>query len=173
MAHPLIKKAALIATVLGAGALAVSVTGSASAVTTTPGGAVNIASGNPIPAENAKTGSSKWQVPWTGYTVSTDLKGGEIKGFATKATATPGTTISFKVTVNKAQTFSVDIFRLGYYQGLGGRLMLHKSGIAGVHQSACTNDSSTGCWPVPIMANVGGVTGWTSHAMVRTISAAR
>jgi hypothetical protein len=160
LAHPLIKKAALIATVLGAGALAVSVTGSASAVTTTSGGAVNVAAGNPIPGENAQQGSDKWQVPWAGYQVSTDMNRGEIKGFATTATVTPGATISFKVTVNKAQTFSVDIFRLGYYKGLGGRLMLHKSGIAGVHQPACTNSSSSGMlscknWSTSYTATVG------------------
>lgn len=160
MAHPYLKRAALLATVLGVGALAVSVTGSASAATTTPGGAVNVASGNPIPAENAKTGSDKWQVPWAGYTVSDDLKGGEIKGFATKATVTAGQTISFKVTVNKAQKFSVDIFRLGYYQGLGGRQVLHAANISGVHQPACLNDTSTGMlscknWSTSYTATVG------------------
>jgi hypothetical protein len=137
----------------------VSVTGSVSAVTTS-GGAVNIASGNPIPAENAKTGTDQWRVPWPGYTVSTDMKGGEIKGFAAVATVTPGATIPFKVTVNKAQKFSVDIYRLGYYKGLGGRLMLHAANLSGVHQPNCTNDSSTGMlscanWSTSYTATVG------------------
>src|SRR5213075_2034279 len=53
-------------------------------------------------------------------------------------------TITLYVTVNPAQTYTVDIYRLGWYQGLGGRLRLHLGPLVGVSQSACAPAPDTG-----------------------------
>ncbi|MBV9103555.1 MAG: hypothetical protein JO060_08180, partial [Candidatus Eremiobacteraeota bacterium] len=42
-----------------------------------------------------------------------------------------------KITVNPAQRYAVDVFRLGHYQGLGGRLMEHLGPFDGRPQPVC------------------------------------
>jgi hypothetical protein len=97
---------------------------------------------NPIVLENQKLGSDQWQLPWAGHKVADDI-GLQIKGFAGQATVVPGHSIGFKVTVNPAQDFSIDVLRLGYYAGKGGRLMRHIGPIAGVHQPGCVSMEAT------------------------------
>ena len=70
---------------------------------------------NPVACENAKTGSqpSTWQVSGNGDQ--------SIQGYATTMSVNKGGTIRFKVKTT-ASKYHIDIFRLGYYQGLGARL---------------------------------------------------
>jgi hypothetical protein len=100
------------------------------------------AGSNPIVVENRKEGSDRWQLPWTGHKVADDI-GLQIKGFAGQATVVPGHTIGFKVAVNPAQDFSIDVLRLGYYGGKGGRLVKHIGSIAGVRQPGCVSTAAT------------------------------
>ncbi|MDQ6780011.1 MAG: hypothetical protein M3Z37_02500 [Candidatus Eremiobacteraeota bacterium] len=97
---------------------------------------------NRIMIENAHAGTDKWQLPWTGFTVSDDINL-QIKGYAGRESAEPGETVPLKVTVTPAQAFTVDVIRLGDYHGLGGRFMEHLGPIAGVHQRACGMVRST------------------------------
>jgi Bacterial Ig domain len=49
------------------------------------------------------------------------------------------------VTVNPTpQTYTIDIYRLGWYNGAGGRLMQHIDSLPGVSQPACPMDAQTG-----------------------------
>lgn len=91
---------------------------------------------NPIVIENMHQGSTKWQLPWPGYIISDDI-GLQIKGYAANEATTPGGTVAFKITTNPAQSFVVDILRLGDYEGLGGRWMEHLGPFAGVRQPKC------------------------------------
>src|SRR5690349_13190363 len=68
---------------------------------------------NPVACENAKTGTADWMV---------DSPDDTIAGYTTDISSTPGGTVSFKVKTT-ATSYRVDIFRLGYYGGLGGRLV--------------------------------------------------
>src|SRR5207249_2853512 len=52
--------------------------------------------------------------------------------------------ITFFISVNPAQNYTIDFYRFGYYGGLGARLRLHVGPIAGVHQPACPTDATTG-----------------------------
>jgi hypothetical protein len=61
----------------------------------------------------------------------------QIKGYASLPSVDVGGSITFYVTVNPAQTYTMDIYRMGYYQGLGGRLMLHVNAQSGLSQPSC------------------------------------
>jgi hypothetical protein len=91
---------------------------------------------NPVEAENTCPGSTAWQ--WTG-----DAKGpNDIEGFAVPASVTNGDTISLFVTTT-APTYSFEIFRMGWYAGLGGRLMYTSPMEPGLRQPEPTIDPQT------------------------------
>ncbi|HEV3155419.1 MAG TPA: N,N-dimethylformamidase beta subunit family domain-containing protein [Candidatus Baltobacteraceae bacterium] len=97
---------------------------------------------NRIVAENMNAGSTGWQVPWPGYWVANDNHL-QIKGYAGEESAQPGGTIPLKITTTPAQPFTVDVFRLGYYGGAGGRLMEHLGPFNGRQQAPCSIDYTT------------------------------
>jgi hypothetical protein len=94
---------------------------------------------NPIVTENTQPGTSAWELG----TEATDA-GGQIKGYASATSVNKGDPIDFFVSVNPAQTYTIDIYRMGYYQGLGGRLVAHIGALGGTQQPACPTDSTTG-----------------------------
>src|SRR4051794_28145594 len=69
---------------------------------------------NAIVSENALPGnpSSEWDINGAG-----DLS---IQGFATDISINKGETVHFKIKTN-ASNYSIDIYRIGYYQGNGAR----------------------------------------------------
>jgi len=69
---------------------------------------------NPIVVENSLAGSpqSEWDVQGAGDPT--------LQGFATDISVNLGSVVSFKVKTS-APGFVIDIYRLGYYQGLGAR----------------------------------------------------
>jgi hypothetical protein len=93
---------------------------------------------NPIEAENCLPGTdpSVWSVDGVGDTT--------IQGFATDFSVNAGQTISFKVNTT-ASAYSIDIYRLGYYGGLGARRVASISPSARLPQSqpACVTDATT------------------------------
>ena len=94
---------------------------------------------NAIEAENCRAGSpsSQWYVSGTGST--------NIQGFTTDISVNAGQTISFKVSTT-AIAYGIQIYRLGYYQGLGARFITAISPSATLPQiqPSCLTDSSTG-----------------------------
>jgi hypothetical protein len=93
---------------------------------------------NPVACENAATGSlpDDWNVQANDDT---------IQGFSTQMSVNRGSTISFKVK-SETSNYRIDIYRVGYYDGNGARLMagnIPKSGTA-VNQPDCLRDGSTG-----------------------------
>ena len=57
----------------------------------------------------------------------------EIEGFASATSVNHGENIAFYINT-KASTFRIDIFRMGWYQGHFGRLMLSIANLNGVSQ---------------------------------------
>jgi hypothetical protein len=92
---------------------------------------------NPIVAENCQPGSTGWDISGAGDTT--------IQGFATQISAKPGDTVSFKVSTN-ASAYRFDIYRMGYYGGLGARKIATVSPSAALPQTqpACLTDSASG-----------------------------
>ena len=93
---------------------------------------------NAIEAENCNTGTSQtvWDV--NGFGDST------IQGFATDISVNAGQTISFKINT-PATGYHLDIYRLGYYQGNGARLITTVLPSAPLPQTqpACLTNSAT------------------------------
>jgi hypothetical protein len=94
---------------------------------------------NPVVDENQLPGTAQWQL-----TKEADDVGKQIKGYASATSVNVGQSIDFFVTVKPAQTYTIDIYRIGYYQGLGGRLVQHVNPLAGVVQPGCPMDTTTG-----------------------------
>jgi N,N-dimethylformamidase beta subunit-like protein len=95
---------------------------------------------NPIVVENQQPGTSAWQL---GTLVSDDATS-QIKAYASATSVGQGQNIDLFVTVNPAQTYTMDFYRLGWYGGLGGRLRLHVGPLDGVQQPPCPVDGVTG-----------------------------
>lgn len=112
---------------------------------------------NAISIENTLSGTpaSEWEISGAG-----DLT---IQGFATDLSINKGTTVDFKINVNGAVAFSIKIYRLGYYQGNGARLIVDLGSFNGMQQPNpvedpatglidCGNWSITATWAVPSTA---------------------
>src|SRR5213594_5118420 len=72
---------------------------------------------NPIVLENQQPGDGGWMWSRLGDDVTQ-----QIKGYASATNINQNESITFYVTVNPAQTYTIDFYRMGWYAGLGGRL---------------------------------------------------
>src|SRR2546428_8749424 len=72
---------------------------------------------NPIVVENQQPGSSGWL---TGSLISDDAVG-QVKGFGSANSVKPGESITFYETANPPQSYTIDVYRVGWYAGLRGR----------------------------------------------------
>ena len=67
------------------------------------------AADNPIVIENQQPGSSGWQLTLNSASDGT----GQIKGYASATSVNKGQSITFYVSVNPAQSYSIDVYRIG------------------------------------------------------------
>ena len=81
---------------------------------------------NWVVTENAKAGTSAWRI--------TPGASKGIAGYADKTSAKLGGTVTLYVDTG-ASSFRVEAYRLGYYSGLGGRLIWTSASKTGVDQS--------------------------------------
>lgn len=86
---------------------------------------------NVIAAENAREGTTDWLLTKTGVDPQTKYRCPWIEGFASRTSVRAGEAIQFFVSTNPASEFRIDIFRMGYYGGSGGRLMQQLGPFAG------------------------------------------
>jgi hypothetical protein len=84
---------------------------------------------NPIAKENAQQGTTGWEIP-------DDLAAtSQIQAYAGATSVAPGQSITFYVsTQNSGTTYRLDIYRMGWYAGLGARLITTITGLVGVAQ---------------------------------------
>ena len=112
---------------------------------------------NPVVAENILPGNpiSEWGVP--------DFRDNRINGFSTKMSLNSGETVHFKINVEAGATYTLKIYRIGYYGGNGARLLQNLGLLQGVAQPAgisdpvtgmidCSNWSESAAWNIPIDA---------------------
>ncbi len=126
---------------------------------------------NPIQLENAKPGTTDWQLtnPATNH---------EIEGYASSTSVDRGGQIQFFVnTVDSSYTLQV--FRLGWYGGLGGRQMTNPVTLQGTQQAVPAPDPTTGIvechWTNPYtltIPNSSDPTDWTSGIYLAKLTAA-
>jgi len=91
---------------------------------------------NPIYRENLNPGTTNWKLDNRGS--------GEIAGYASATSINKGESLNIKVSLGQAGQFTIDVYRLGYYGGAGGRLMASSGPLNGTTQPACTRDPDTG-----------------------------
>jgi len=127
---------------------------------------VTVVNASPIVLENQQPGSMGWSM-WPAGKPADDA-GKQIKGYASATSVNLGESITFYVTVNPAQQYTMDVYRMGWYQGQGGRLMQSIGPLQGVAQPACPVDANTGLiecdWTASYTLSV--PTTWTSGAFV-------
>ncbi len=103
---------------------------------------------NPIQLENAKPGSTAWQAEQAPFRY--------IEGYASQVSASPGDVVSLHVQTSPAARYRIDLYRLGWYGGAGGRrvacLPSCQADEQGVPQGVPPFDPQTGYvnagWPI-------------------------
>ncbi len=78
---------------------------------------------NLITRENAKEGALDWQLTRVRTDRTDGIRSPSIEGYCSKQSVAAGEKIDIFVSTDPAQDFSIEIFRTGYYQGRGARLM--------------------------------------------------
>ncbi|WP_433271825.1 DUF4082 domain-containing protein [Actinosynnema sp. CS-041913] len=104
---------------------------------------------NKVLCENTKSGTPDWQV---------SSRDDSILGYTTDISATPGGQVAFKMLTN-ASSYTVDIFRLGWYSGVGARQVGSVSRNTPQNQPPCLRDTPSalidcGNWAVSVTWNV-------------------
>jgi hypothetical protein len=98
----------------------------------TSGTSTRLADGVVIPtsaaivAENARLGHAWW--------VTTPQQAGDIEGYVSQVSAAAGETVQLFVST-KASQFHVEAYRMGYYQGIGARLVWQSPEVPGSRQA--------------------------------------
>ncbi len=86
--------------------------------------------------ENALPGTTNWQIP------DGSASSSQIQAYASTTSVQPGQILTFYVSTQKQGTlYTVDIYRLGWYGGAGGRLMTSR--IRQIGQAQGYYDSQT------------------------------
>ena len=112
----------------------------------------NPAPSDAIMTENASTGTADWQIP-SGNGATT-----EIQAYASATSVSPGQTLTFFVSTQQTGTpYTISIYRLGWYGGLGGRLMATETKQVGVAQGYFDASSNrlVGCQSCLVDAQTG------------------
>lgn len=125
---------------------------------------------NPILLENNKPGTYDWELSdWSGHNV--------IEGYANKTSVPRGSTISFYVNTT-ASRYTIEIFRLGWYNGAGGRRMTSAVSRKGIRQTIPAPAAGTGLiecrWTNPYtitIPNTADPTDWASGIYVAKLTA--
>src|SRR5215467_7677214 len=103
---------------------------------------------NPIQQENQLPGTTSWQL--TNPDSYGNYRYSHIEGYTWATSVSTGNTLTFSVSTT-APTFTADVYRLGWYQGTGARLITTLSNLAGSFQQSAAMDPTTGLvdnnWP--------------------------
>ena len=122
---------------------------------------------NAIQAENALAGTTAWELPG-GTPTHIPAASTQIEGYTSQSSVQPGDALTLHVSTTPAASYRIEIYRLGWYQGLGGRsiacLPVCGGSEPGVQQPIPAPDPNTGYldagWPVTDSITVGST--WTS-----------
>lgn len=96
---------------------------------------ISHAASNPIQAENSLPGTSSWNIsnPNTAH---------DMEGFANKTSVAAGDTVTFYIHTPTPVGFTADVYRMGWYQGLGARYV---NETVHVSSSDCSNLTTDYC----------------------------
>lgn len=106
---------------------------------------------NPIQVENQLPGTTKWQLSKPAPYDKKTFHYPQIEGYAWSTSAEAGEEVQFSVST-LAPSFRVDVYRLGWYQGKGGRFITSIRTVPGHAYTFSPPDPQTGLvnanWPV-------------------------
>ncbi|HYE75188.1 MAG TPA: N,N-dimethylformamidase beta subunit family domain-containing protein, partial [Blastocatellia bacterium] len=91
---------------------------------------------NPIQLENEKPGTWEWQLENQSFER-------EIEGYASHTSINRGSSIKFYVNARESK-YQLEVFRLGWYGGMGGRRMTNPIQLTGTAQTIPQPDPETG-----------------------------
>lgn len=129
---------------------------------------------NPIVRENRHPGTDRWDIPWPGYKITDDRRL-KIKGYATEVSVLQGGSIDLRVTTQLHEPYTVDVYRLGYYLGHGGRHIERLGPFDGAPQPACITLPYSGMVTCPWHTSVtlAVPASWTSGVYLAVLSTQR
>lgn len=120
---------------------------------------------NRIVEENRRPGTTHWQL----YSISQQ---GEVEGYASATSVNAGESIQFHVRSTEP-SFRIQIFRLGWYGGLGGRAMTEQLELPGLLHSLPSMEPGTGMvectWPPSLSLTIPGH--WISGGYLAKLTA--
>src|SRR5947207_778049 len=87
-----------------------------------------------IRRENERPGTRDWLLTNTRIDPTTNYRCPWIEGYCSRTSVRAGESIGIHVSTNPPSPFTLDIFRMGYYGGSGGRLMRSYEPFKGVTQ---------------------------------------
>lgn len=102
-------------------------------------------------SENQLIGSAAWTLAGGGCKGVTDMTR-DIQGYASKTSVSHGESLDFHVSVQSEQQFTVSVYRIGHYAGVGARHILTSKKLGARPQGLPQADLETGAitcdWPV-------------------------
>src|SRR5581483_9065729 len=101
---------------------------------------------NPVQRENSRPGTPGWEIPAGAGTV--------ITGYASETSVAPGQSFHLHVAAPPGSRYRVLVYRLGWYRGIGGRLVMCVPGCRSSHAAIAqpppaTPGSVTGLFRAP------------------------
>ena len=129
---------------LAAGSALLGTACGAAPIETAPPKPVRVHSGaSPVPLETPIRVENR--LPGTdAFALLRPALSNEVEGYASLTSAVASDSVEFKVNVNRAQNVRWDLYRIGYYQGLGARLILSGSATGVSPQPGATVNPHTG-----------------------------
>lgn len=74
-----------------------------------------------ITRENARPGTSDWQLTYVRPEKTAPYRTKLVEGYCSQTSVSPGQAIRFHLSADPAGRVTIDLYRMGYYQGSGGR----------------------------------------------------
>jgi len=96
-----------------------------------------------IAAENRAAGTTAWRLPGPSYLIGGAARGA-IAGYVAEQAIAAGESESIYVNAPRARTVSLQVYRMGWYGGNGGRLVLQSAALPARSQPPCAHRSATG-----------------------------
>ncbi|WP_247004542.1 N,N-dimethylformamidase beta subunit family domain-containing protein [Halosolutus gelatinilyticus] len=130
----------------------------------------SVGAANPVNEENQRSGDDDWLPTAPGGYRPTgthfDDVNHHVEGYPSQPSVVPGESLDFHVSTDPAATYRIDVYRLGWYDGAGGRHVTSLPEKQGENRPIPDWDSETGLiecdWPVTDTLDVPKQ--WTSGA---------
>jgi len=120
--------------------------GSSSSGTSSAAPATSSTAANPVQRENSRPGTPGWEIPASA--------GRAITGYVSETSVVPGQSFHLHVGAPPGSRYRVLVYRLGWYRGIGGRLVMCVPGCRSSHAAIAqppptTPGSQTGLFRAP------------------------